>query len=70
MLFSNLLSVRSELLCVAELWSEILGVMQLEPLFKIRTLKQTSEFTYPRVKMPGYYAFSQSIQIFLPCNGE
>ena len=69
MLFSNLLSVCSELLCIAELRSEILGVMQLEP-FTIRTLKQTLGFTYTRVKMPDYYAFSRSIQTFLPCNGE
>ena len=69
MLFSNLLSVCSELLCIAELRSEILGVMQLEP-FTIRTLKQTLGFTYTWVKMPDYYAFSRSIQTFLPCNGE
>ena len=41
-LFHYPLYVCSEFLCIAELWSEFLGEMHLEPLFTIHTLKQTS----------------------------
>ena len=39
-------SLLSVLLCITELWSEILGEMQLEPLFTICALKQTLGFTH------------------------
>ena len=41
----QLLSVCSESLCIAKRWSEILGEIQLQPLFTIRALKQTLGFT-------------------------
>ena len=41
----QLLSVCSESLCIAKRWSEILGEIQLQPLFTIRALKRTLGFT-------------------------
>ena len=53
----QLLSVCSESLCIAKRWSEILGEIQLQPLFTIRALKQTLGFTRFRSQNLKYFYF-------------
>ena len=55
----QLLSVCSESLCIAKRWSEILGEIQLQPLFTIRALKQTLGFTHFRSQNLKYFYFSE-----------
>ena len=53
----QLLSVCSKSLCTVELWSEILGEMQLETLFTIRAWKQTLGFMHFQAKNSKYCHF-------------
>ena len=59
----QLLSVCSESLCIAKRWSEILGEIQLEPLFTICALKQTLGFTrFRSVKIFSLLWVKQQLQ--------